>query len=318
MKVQYIKLYILLFFLFLGCSESNRITQPESTTATVKYTAGEIYSDTQNNVEFRYGNTPFIIVVPHDGSTEPTTIPDRNGNIDRATNTRKAAEQLAYFLNGFSGGKFPHLIVNNLHRSKMDPDLDLTGGAQGNAYATQAYNTFHKFVQTAVDSIEKHYDSAVLINLIGHDHDIQRIELGFLLSGDQLNLSDSELNSLSSSSSIAQISSYSSNAFSDIIRGVTSIGNKLKDTSYTSDYVTYSFDVVPNESTPSPGDNPYNSGGYIVERYGSHNGGKINSIEISSPFEGHRDSANSYRALGYIILESIKLFYEANSGDSLY
>ena len=130
MRVQHIKLYILLFFLFLGCSESNRITQPESTTPTVKYTAGEIYSDTQNNVEFRYGNTPFIIVVPHDGSTEPTTIPDRNGNIDRATNTRKAAEQLAYFLNGFSGGKFPHLIVNNLHRSKMDPDLELTSGAR--------------------------------------------------------------------------------------------------------------------------------------------------------------------------------------------
>lgn len=318
MKVLPIKLYFSLIFFFLGCSESNRITQPETTSPTVKYTAGEIYSDTQNNVEFRFGNTPFIIIVPHDGSTEPTTIPDRTGNIDRATNTRKAAEQLAYFLNGFSGGKFPHMIVNNLHRSKMDPDLSLTEGAQGNSYATQAYTTFHKFIQTAVDSIEQQYDSAVLINLIGHNHDIQRIELGFLLSGSQLSLSDSELNSLSSVSSIAQISSYSSNSFSDIIRGVTSIGNKLKDTTYTSDYVTYSFDVVPNESTPSPGDNPYNSGGYIVDRYGSQNGGEINSIEISSPFVGHRDSANSYRALGYIILESVKLFYEANSGNSLY
>jgi len=97
MKVQYIKLYILLFFLFFGCSESNRITQPESTTPTVKYTAGEIYSDTQNNVEFRYGNTPFIIVVPHDGSTEPTTIPDRNGNIDRELILEKLQNNLRTF-----------------------------------------------------------------------------------------------------------------------------------------------------------------------------------------------------------------------------
>ena len=56
----------------------------------------------------------------------------------------------------------------------------------------------------------------------------------------------------------------------------------------------------------------------MISSYGSHNGGKINAIELSTPYSGFRDNANAYRALANILEESITSFYESNSGIEIY
>ena len=111
----HIRIAILLLFIIIGCGESGRATQSVLPTPEVTYTPGEIVTDSQGYISYRVGNTPIIITVPHDGTISPSTFPNRTGATVRAENTRKVAEQFAYFFNINSDGLFPHIILSLIH-----------------------------------------------------------------------------------------------------------------------------------------------------------------------------------------------------------
>ena len=312
------KIILLFLFLFIGCGESGRATQSVLPTPEVKYTPGDIISDSQGYISYRVGNMPIIITVPHDGTLTPSTFPDRTGSSARAENTRKVAEQFAYFFNANSNGLYPHIIYNNISRSKLDPDLNQMDGAQGNSYANLSYGTYHSFLQTAIDSVEAYFDAGILLNLVEHNHSNQKVELGYLLSASDLDLTNLQLNSYSAQSSVSQIADISTSSFAEVIRGYNSLGTLIVGRSYTSNDVTYSFEAVPTLDNPTIGSTDYSSGGYTIAQYGSSNGGKINGIDVATPFAGFRDNANAYRALAVILEESVKIFYQENLGVILY
>ena len=312
------KIILLFLFLFIGCGESGRAPQSVLPTPEVKYTPGDIITDSQGYISYRVGNMPIIITVPHDGTLAPSTFPDRTGSSARAENTRKVAEQFAYFFNANSNGLYPHIIYNNISRSKLDPDLNQMDGAQGNSYANLSYGTYHSFLQTAIDSVEAYFDAGILLNLVEHNHSNQKVELGYLLSASDLDLTNLQLNSYSAQSSVSQIADISTSSFSEVIRGYNSLGTLIVGRSYTSNDVAYSFEAVPTLDNPTIGSTDYSSGGYTIAQYGSSNGGKINGIDIATPFAGFRDNANAYRALAVILEESVKIFYQENLGVILY
>ena len=312
------KIILIFLFLFIGCGESGRATQSVLPTPEVKYTPGDIITDSQGYISYRVGNMPIIITVPHDGTLAPSTFPDRTGSSKRAENTRKVAEQFAYFFNANSNGLYPHIIYNNISRSKLDPDLNQMDGAQGNSYANLSYGTYHSFLQTAIDSVEAYFDAGILLNLVEHNHSNQKVELGYLLSASDLDLTNLQLNSYSAQSSVSQIADISTSSFAEVIRGYNSLGTLIVGRSYTSNDVTYSFEAVPTLDNPTIGSNDYSSGGYTIAQYGSSNGGKINGIDVATPFAGFRDNANAYRALAVILEESVKIFYQENLGVILY
>jgi hypothetical protein len=312
------KILLLFLFLFIGCGESGRATQSVLPTPEVKYTPGDVITDSQGYISYRVGNTPIIITVPHDGTLTPSTFPDRSGSSVRAENTRKVAEQFAYFFNANSNGLYPHIIYNNISRSKLDPDLNQMDGAQGNSYANLSYGTYHSFLQTAIDSVEAYFDAGILLNLVEHNHSNQKVELGYLLSASDLDLTNLQLNSYSAQSSVSQIADISTSSFAEVIRGYNSLGTLIVGRSYTSNDVTYSFEAVPTLDNPTIGSTDYSSGGYTIAQYGSSNGGKINGIDVATPFAGFRDNANAYRALAVILEESVKIFYQENLGVILY
>ena len=309
---------ILLLFLFIGCGESGRATQSVLPTPDVKYNPGDIITDSQGYISYRVGNTPIIITVPHDGTIAPSTFPDRTGASKRAENTRKVAEQFAYFFNANSNGLYPHIIYNNVSRGKLDPDLNQMDGAQGNSYANLSYGTYHSFLQTAIDSVEEYFDAGVLLNLVEHNHSNQRVELGYLLSASDLDLTNLQLNGYSGQSSVSHIANLSSSSFAEVIRGYNSLGTLIVGSSYTSNDVNYTFEAVPTLDTPTIGNSDYSAGGYTITQYGSSNGGKINGIDVATPFAGFRDNANAYRALAVILEGSVKSFYQENLGTILY
>ena len=312
------KIILLFLFLFIGCGESGRATQSVLPTPDVKYTPGDIITDSQGYISYRVGNTPIIITVPHDGTLNPSTFPDRTGASSRAENTRKVAEQFAYFFNANSNGLYPHIIYNNVSRSKLDPDLNQMDGAQGNSYANLSYGTYHSFLQTAIDSVEAYFDAGILLNLVEHNHSNQRVELGYLLSASDLDLTNLQLNSYIGQSSVSHIANLSSSSFAEVIRGYNSLGTLIVGSSYTSNDVNYTFEAVPTLDTPTIGSSDYSSGGYTITQYGSSNGGKINGIDVATPFAGFRDNANAYRALAVILEGSVKSFYQENLGTILY
>ena len=156
-----IKVIILFLVLFIGCGESGRATQSVLPTPVVTYTPGEIVSDIDNRIQYYVGNTPIIITVPHDGDIIPTTIPERTGDTTKAENTLGIAE---YFYNTFTSnganGLYPHIVVNNINRSRLDPDASIEIGAQNN-FAAAYFNRYHNYIQVAVDSTEANFGIGV-------------------------------------------------------------------------------------------------------------------------------------------------------------
>ena len=301
--------------LLISCGDSNRATQPTVPTPIVVYTPGDLVSDGQGYIQYRVGNTPVIITVPHDGTLVPSNMSDRMGDTERAVNTRKVAEQFAVFFNANSDGLFPHIIYNNLSRTKLDPDANLMDGAQGNSYANQSYGTYHSYLQTAIDSVEANFDSGILLNLVEHDNATQQFELGYLLSESDLNLSDEVLNTgYSTLSSISQLSSISSGSFAEVLRGYGSFGEYL----FAASYNGSSYQVVPTLDNPNAPSDGYTSGGYTLTAYGKERLGKINAIEVATPYSGFRDNANAYRAVGVILEDATYKFYQEQLGISLY
>ena len=301
--------------LLISCGDSNRATQSTVPTPIVVYTPGDLVSDGQGYIQYRVGNTPVIITVPHDGTLVPSNMSDRMGDTERAVNTRKVAEQFAVFFNANSDGLFPHIIYNNLSRTKLDPDANLMDGAQGNSYANQSYGTYHSYLQTAIDSVEANFDSGILLNLVEHDNATQQFELGYLLSESDLNLSDEVLNTgYSTLSSISQLSSISSGSFAEVLRGYGSFGEYL----FAASYNGSSYQVVPTLDNPNAPSDGYTSGGYTLTAYSKERLGKINAIEVATPYSGFRDNANAYRAVGVILEDATYKFYQEQLGISLY
>ena len=313
---QHINKYIIFLVLFLiSCGENNRATQSTVPTPVVVYTPGEIVSDGQGYIEYRVGNTPVIITVPHDGTLTPSTMADRMGDTERALNTRKVAEQFAVFFNANSNGLFPHIIYNNVSRTKLDPDANLMDGAQGNSYANQSYGTYHSYLQTAIDSVEANFDAGILLNLVEHDNATQQFELGYLLSESDLNLSDEALNNgYRTLSSISQLSSISAASFAEVLRGYSSFGNYL----FAASYNGSSFQVVPTLDNPNAPADGYSLGGYTLTTYSKDRSGEINAIEVATPYAGFRDNANAYRAVGVVLEDATYKFYQEQLGISLY
>ena len=308
---------ILLLLFFIGCGDSNRATQSVLPTPVVTYTPGEIVSDLGGNIQYYVGNTPIIITVPHDGDIMPTSIPDRTGEIKKAENTLGIAE---YFYNSFtsngSNGLFPHIIINNINRSRLDPDASIEIGAQNNN-AIAHYNRYHNYIQAAVDSTEANFGVGILVNLSAHKDDNNGVvEIGYLISKDDLNNSNAYIDNLASQSSISAISAISNAQFSDSVRGFDSMGKKMMELNCCKP-IYYTFDVTPSPTIPAPQSDDYNPGGYTVSRYSNNVNSSMGAIEFSTPYIDHRDSPYGYIALGTMLVETVVQFYELSTGTSL-
>ena len=247
----------------------------------------------------------------------PTTIPDRTGDITKAENTLGIAE---YFYNTFTSnsanGLYPHIIINNISRSRLDPDASIEVGAPNN-YAASYFNRYHNYIQVAIDSTEANFGIGVLVNLSAHkDDNNEFVELGYLLSKDDLNNSDTYIENFASQSSLSAISNVSDAQFSESMRGFDSIGKKMMELNCCKP-IYYTFDVTPSPSFPSPQSDDYNAGGYTVEKYANTGTSNISTVEFSTPYNGHRDSPYGYIALGTMLVESIQHFYELSTGMSL-
>ena len=85
------------------------------------FTPGETYWDSTGFVEYRSGNLPIIISVPHGGNWTPDSIPDRNCSgcsylMDSYTLaiTYGLYEEIHQIT-----GCYPDLVLNRLHRKKV-------------------------------------------------------------------------------------------------------------------------------------------------------------------------------------------------------
>ena len=239
----------------------------------------QIIYGVNNYIEYHKGTLPIIISVPHGGSLTPSSIPDRtcnNPTLVTDAYTISLAKQIDSSLFNLTG-KHPHIIYCNLKRTKIDCNREIVEGACGNAEATVAWNEFHHFIDTAEAIAQNQFPGkAFYIDLHGHGHTIQQLELGYLYTPTQLGYSDSVLNTsyYTNLSSIKNLVASNVNGYNNanMLRGNFALGTLLANAGFPS---------VPSMQTPSPGTNPYFDGGFNTANYTCHAAGNpVNGVQI--------------------------------------
>ena len=160
------------------------------------YEPGRSYWGRQGYVEYIPGRLPLVISAGHGGALAPREISDRTYGVilaDRNTNELTMAVRDAFVeQTGFA----PHIVISHLHRSKLDPNREIVEAAQDNIYAEHAWTEYHDLIRLARTEVELRFGRGLYLDMHGHSHPIQRIELGYLLNSQTLNGSDQSLDAL--------------------------------------------------------------------------------------------------------------------------
>ena len=290
---------------------------PSLAVAAGPYVPGASYFAEHGHIEYVAGNLPLIFTAPHGGTSEPADIPlrtDASCGVDvttvRDANTDALVRdiQQAFFQRT---GAYPHIVINHLHRNRLDANRPLEEAACGDPRAEEAWRDYHEFVEAAEARILADHGKGWYTDVHGHGHDIQRLELGYELSGTTLRRSDAELDggaTFENASSIRTFSQESPLSFSALLRGPTALGTLFAEAGYP---------AVPSQQDPAPDvGEDYFSGGYNTDRYACSRGGQICGVQIEANFTGVRNTATT-RSEFAVALASVYGAYLTNFGIAL-
>lgn len=254
-----------------------------------------------NYIEYIQGTMPIVISIPHGGYDKPEEIKDRElGTSHHDIKTLEIGLLIQKIFNE-KIGRYPYLIINRLHRVKLDPNREITIASQGDLLAKVSYNDFHNFIEAALKDVENKWQKGLYIDLHAHNHETQLIEMGYLLESGILANSDSDLNDdlYIDKSSLRNLVRESSFAFSEIIHGDVSFGSLLS---------KYGYSVVPSTLIPDPKSDYFFSGGYNTQKYGPDRSDAFNSLQIELPWKNVRDSNENILKISHAIVEVLFQF----------
>ncbi len=269
------------------------------------YVPGQTYFGRNQYIEYYAGDLPIIVSAPHGGHEVPAEIPDRTwGDLTYDTNTQELVRAFVSAMVARTG-RHPHVILNRLHRKKLDANRDVLEAAQGNVFAIQAWQEFHGYLDAAKRAIAASAGKGLYIDLHGHGHTIQRLELGYLLSAGELALPDDSLNApaIAGSSSVRNLVRNGGISLSGLLHGPRSLGTFLVNRSYA---------AVPGSMQVAPGSAPYFTGGYNTARHGSQSGGTIDAIQIECNMTGVRDTESNYRRFAGVLASVLDDFTQVH------
>lgn len=230
---------------------------------------GERVTGHRDFVEYTPGTLPLILTAAHGGTLLPDDLADRSwGTLRRDLETDTLALLVADSLEALTGAR-PHLVRLHLHRTKLDANRALDEAAQGDPGAIRAWHEFHLWTETAMEAVRRAHPRGVYLDLHGHGHDIQRLELGYLLTGTHLASPDEALNEdpLASRSSLGALAAWLGATPAEAVRGPSSLGARFHAEGYP---------AVPSPQDPHPAGAPFFSGGYNTRRYGCSEEGSGN------------------------------------------
>jgi len=272
------------------------------------YSAGRTYFGRNRYIEYLAGDLPVILSAPHGGHEPPGELPDREqGTFAYDTNTQELARAIADELHARTG-HWPHLIICRLHRRKVDCNREIGEGAAGNALAEQAWREFQGFIDAAQKTVEREHGRGLYVDLHGHGHIEQRLELGYLHTAEQLALSDAELNEPpnAAESSLRAIAILGRMPYADLIRGPSSFGALMEQQGFPSS---------PSPSNPHPPP-PFFRGGYNTARHG-RDAAPVAGLQIETNSRGVRDTAQNRAKFARALASALDTFLAVHAGVSL-
>lgn len=257
-------------------------------------------------IEYLPGSLPIVIGAPHGGSLKPKELPDREeGKTMQDAFTQELARTIREdMIKNF--GAPPALIICRLHRSKLDCNREVNEATQGNAGAKEAFDDFHRFISQACGAAEKKAGAGLYIDLHGHRHEQELVEVGALVRADKLAMSDAELDAgdfISRQSSIRELDKRSPQSFSALLRGPQSLGGLLE---------ARGFAAIPSPAHPAPGNNPYFNGAYSVTIHGSRDKGTISAIQIECPFKAVREKPELRAKFSATLCDALEEYFRVH------
>ena len=262
---------------------------PES----IRWNQGEVIFYENDWVEIIVGDIPLVISVPHGGFMKPDAIPDRDCKgvgegkfvMGADGNTIQLAREIqAMFQKKFK--KTPYIIISNIARSKVDQNRDMDLAACNNELANRAWLDFHNGIDTALAAAVHTFGEAVFIDLHGHGHKNQRLELGYsLTSNDLIKAFNNEKSreSLGERSSLQNYLRKNSQAdIKDLLWGKNSFGTLIHKEGIPA--VPAMQDVYPAD------DEKFFSGGYNTRRYTSADYPNVFGWQIECNSKGVRNT----------------------------
>ena len=243
------------------------------------------------DVEVRPGSLPLIISAPHGGSLRPGEIPRRSwGSRHNDVHTVAVTEAVAArLLDGT--GEAPTVIINHLARATLDANRDITEAAQDDPRAEDAWHAYHEAIEGSLDEAVHAHGFALLVDLHGHRHVLQRVELGYRLQAADYSVPDARLDddpTFLEASSISALVRLTGLPLSSLLRGPDSLGAALEQEG---------IPAVPGPADPDPGKTPYWNGGYTTARYGVEWRDHVAAIQVECPRDA-REERDHRRALG--------------------
>jgi hypothetical protein len=289
-----ILIFFLLSFVLISCKKSTDL-------ASVKTIPTKKMIDAYTEVQ--YGNMPLVISVPHGGVLTPTSIPDRAcQNITTATDiyTIEMLQAIDSVCKADYGIQ-PYYVYTNLRRIKIDQNRELLEATCSNASLAIYWNNYHYSLDTCLTKALAKYPQCLFIDLHGHGHTKQRLELGYLVSGNELRNPTTILPNNTSFFNL--LNQNASLTVPQLLTGANAFGTLM---------ANKNFAAVPSlqDAAPLVGDS-YFDGGYNTSTYCNY--AKVFGWQIENNYTGVRDNATSRTAFAKAFLQSLMEFYSRNT-----
>ncbi|MGQ0647042.1 MAG: hypothetical protein ACT4P7_05695 [Gemmatimonadaceae bacterium] len=266
-----------------GSGEPNNTPRPQVPPG--PYIPGQSYFGRNQYIEYIAGNAPVIFTASHGGALVPAEIPIRACGTNVTDSNTEALARTVRTTFFTRTGKYPHIIINRLERNRLDANRDSSEAACGNAAALVAWQEWHALIDIAKAAAVAGAGRAWYTDLHGHGHAIPRLELGYLISSAQLDLTDAQIDlrpDLETSSGVRTLSrDDTTTTFAQLLRGPQSLGAL---------FAAEGFRSVPSLTDPSPLGAEYFNGGYNTERHGCQAGGVVCGVQIEANLAGVRDT----------------------------
>ena len=313
-----LKLVCFLFlFISFSCKKKDTPTDEPQVNPVVPvspsiYKPGATVYGKNNYVKMIVGdyNSPIILSSPHDGTIEPSSMPVRD-NADAVVVRDLYVSDLTMQISNSiyeQTGIRPHIIINDISRSRMEPNRSLAEAYNKSDAANSSWNEYHDFIKVARQIVSENVGKGLYIDMHGHGHTKNRIEVGYITSKTNLNAEDAVLDTYATSSSIYGIAKTSTYTYSKLVRGDYAFGTLL---------ANEGCPAVPSKQDPKPNADDYFNGGYCTLTYGSGNGGTISAIQLETNGTNLRNTATQRVASGKKMANAIITYMKMHYNISL-
>ncbi|KAI8643154.1 hypothetical protein BD408DRAFT_465095 [Parasitella parasitica] len=248
------------------------------------------------------GNLPLIITAPHGGLSKPAAIPDRtrDGSLLLADmHTKEIALGIGEIISDHYKSA-PHVISNDISRRKADVNRSLQDGTETEA-SEKVWREYHHRIQCSVESVLNSNRCGLLVDIHGHTHSNGVIELGYLLSRDELQSSSAQLHQ-------AVLEKSSIQPFAKRHCKTTTSQPPLY---YFGDSIVASSSknriaASPSSHLPIPLDANYFIGGFTTQRYHNYWNG-LDVIQVEIPKHLRLDEKNRRHVIKVLSLSIISM-----------